>query len=70
MDQQPARTLEPPTPDQVREARKKSGLSQKNAALLIHLHGDRVWRRYESGDMQMHPAFWELFLIKTNAIPE
>lgn len=25
----------------------------------------RAWQQWEAGDRQMHPAFWELFCIKT-----
>lgn len=24
----------------------------------------RVWQQWEAGDRRMHPAFWELFMIK------
>lgn len=52
-----------PTPDQVREARSAAGLTQSEAAALIHM-GARAWRKYESGEAVMHAAFWELFRIK------
>lgn len=28
----------------------------------------RVWQQWESGDRGMHPAFWELFRIKSALI--
>lgn len=28
----------------------------------------RVWQQWESGDRRMHPAFWELFRIKSALI--
>lgn len=27
----------------------------------------RVWQQWEAGDRRMHPAFWELFQIKSRA---
>ncbi len=27
----------------------------------------RPWQQWEAGDRSMHPAFWELFLIKSKA---
>lgn len=60
--------MKSPTPKQVFEAREKAGLSQSTAAELIHLNSGRAWRQYESGDRTMHPAFWELFLIKTGQL--
>lgn len=53
-----------PTPDQVFAAREKSGLTQDAAARLVHAD-IRSWQRWESGERSMHPAFFELFLIKT-----
>jgi hypothetical protein len=29
----------------------------------------RAWQQWESGDRQMHPAFFELFLIKSEPAP-
>lgn len=57
-----------PTFDAVKVARSKAGLTQQNAAALIGQDG-RAWRRYESGDVAMHPASWELFLLKTGQHP-
>lgn len=28
----------------------------------------RVWQQWESGDRRMHPAFWELFRIKSRSL--
>lgn len=52
-----------PTTDEIRQARERAGLTQTHAAALIHTT-DRVWRQWEAGDRQMHPAFWELFRLK------
>lgn len=53
-----------PTPEQVTEARKAAGLTQTEASALVH-SGLRSWQQWERGDRKMHPAFWELFCIKT-----
>jgi len=50
-----------PTAIEVREAR--GDLTQAQAGAMVYT-SDRVWRRYESGDSRMHPAMWELFLMK------
>lgn len=52
-----------PTPDEVRAAREAAGLSQTAAAELIHCTL-RGWQEWEAGNRRMHPAFWELFLLK------
>ena len=56
------------TPDDVRAARKAAGLSQTEAATLVHV-ALRTWQQWEAGDRRMHPAAWELFCIKIG-IPE
>lgn len=56
--------MDAPTPDEVKEARTSSGMTQQQAAETIHVKW-RAWQRYESGERSMHPAFFELFLLKT-----
>ena len=53
-----------PTSEAIRAARASAGLSQAKAAELVHA-GLRSWQQWEAGDRTMHPAFWELFQIKT-----
>lgn len=55
-----------PSPDEVRAAREAAGLTQTQAAQVVHvtLNG---WQRWEAGDRPMHPAFWELFRLKLRA---
>lgn len=53
-----------PTPNEIREARRKAGLSQTAAGVLIH-SALRSWQDWEAGKRQMHAAMWELFLLKT-----
>lgn len=53
-----------PTKDAIRAARKAAGLTQTQAGALVHTTV-RVWQQWEAGDRAMHPAFWELFKLKT-----
>jgi len=59
-----------PTHLEVKEARREVGLSQKQAAAVIHV-SENTWQRYETPPesdqwVQISGANWELFLIKTN----
>ncbi|EOV4287862.1 helix-turn-helix domain-containing protein [Escherichia coli] len=56
-----------PAPDEIRAAREAAGLTQSAAAALVHANL-RSWQKWEAGERAMHPAFWELFLIKTNRL--
>lgn len=57
------------TPQELILARKTLSLTQKKAADLIQV-SRRTWQQWELGQRTMRPAFWELFLIKTNYRPE
>ncbi|MFG7180682.1 helix-turn-helix domain-containing protein [Burkholderia pseudomallei] len=57
------------TPEGVREAREHAGLTQEQAAALVYVDG-RSWRKWELGERAMHPAYFELFLIKTGAMTQ
>ena len=59
--------MKQPTPADVKSARISAGLTQKQAAELIHKKL-LAWQRYESGDRAMDAAYWELFLIKTGQL--
>ncbi len=52
-----------PTAAEIRASREAAGLSQTDAAALVY-SGLRTWQHWESGDRRMHPAIWELFVIK------
>lgn len=52
-----------PSPYEIRAYRLAAGLTQTEAARLIHT-ACRTWQQWESGDRKMHPAFWELFQYK------
>lgn len=53
-----------PAPDDVKTARECVHYSQAEAAAVVHVDL-RSWQKWEGGERQMHPAFFELFLIKT-----
>lgn len=57
-----------PTPDEVRAARDLAGLTQAQAAELVHSTA-RAWQGWEAQDgpsaRRMHPGLWELFKIKS-----
>ena len=36
------------------------------SGLVVHTTC-RVWQQWEAGDRRMHPAFWELFLLKSRS---
>lgn len=58
-----------PTPSEVKAAREAAGLTQPQAAELVHA-GKKSWQNWESetGEARKIPlATWELFLIKTGA---
>ena len=61
--------MKQPTPADVKSARVAAGLTQKQAAAVIH-KTLLAWQRYESGDRAMDAAYWELFLIKTGQSAE
>ncbi len=53
-----------PASDEIRAGREAAGLTQSAAAALVHANL-RSWQKWEAGERAMHPAFWELFLIKS-----
>lgn len=59
--------MESPSPEQVREGRAAAGLTHAAAAALVHAN-TRSWQKWEAGERDMHPAFWELFCIKTGRV--
>ncbi len=52
-----------PNPSDILEVRKNLGITQTDAANMLHTTC-RVWQQWEAGKRKMHPAFWELFRIK------
>lgn len=56
-----------PTPAEIRAAREAAGLTQTQAAQLVH--GTlRAWQEWEAGNRRMHPGLWELFRLKLAAV--
>lgn len=56
-----------PTTAAIRAAREAAGLTQQQAAELVHVDG-RAWRRWESDQSDrraINLAAWELFLLRT-----
>jgi len=69
-----------PKPGEIRMARVAAGLSQTAAGELVHVNY-QTWQQWESDAVlpggeknsthrRMHPAFWELFNIKTRMLGE
>lgn len=55
------------TPETLKQNRLFYGLTQAQAAELIHVTTS-TWSQYERGLRNMHPAFLELFRIKANMV--
>ena len=57
-----------PSPAEVRTAREAAGLTQAQAAALVHA-SVRNWQQWEQAEganaRRMHPGLWELFRLKT-----
>ena len=51
------------TPEQMKELRKRLGLSISQAAKCVHVT-DRSWLRYESGDRKIPDAIVHLFHVQ------
>ena len=54
-----------PAPADIRAARESAGLTQTQAAALIH-GTMRAWQDWEAGARRMHPGLWELFRSKSS----
>lgn len=57
-----------PSPKDIRNAREAANLTIEAAASVVHA-SKQAWYQWESGRRDMHPAFWELFLLKTSKPP-
>lgn len=53
-----------PTPADIIAGREAAGLTQTQAAGLVH-GSLRTWQQWEAGDRRMHAGLWELFRIKS-----
>lgn len=56
-----------PPPKEIKAAREAVELTQTAAASIVYCTLN-TWQKWEAGHTKMHPAFWELFLIKTQAV--
>ena len=56
-----------PAPAAIQAARETTGLTQTEAARLVH-SSLRAWQQWEAGDRRMHAGLWELFRLKTALI--
>ncbi|MCD2453545.1 MAG: helix-turn-helix domain-containing protein [Methylicorpusculum sp.] len=59
-----ANNMQSPSTEQIKKSRMDAGLTQSQAASLIYSEL-RTWQHWEKGDRVMHPAFFELFTIKS-----
>ena len=57
-----------PQPADIRAARKAAGMTQTEAGAMVYV-GLTCWARWEAGERQMHPAFWELWRHKAAVEP-
>lgn len=55
-----------PTPSEIRAARKAAGLTQGEAAEIVHV-SKIAWAKWEGGERRPLLAVWELFQIKVAA---
>lgn len=60
-----AKLLKQPAPAEIKEVRKKAGLTQQQAAEVVHRADGSRWREWEGGKYGIDLAVWELFLLKT-----
>ncbi|MGZ8317472.1 MAG: helix-turn-helix domain-containing protein [Telluria sp.] len=58
-----------PSPEQMLAARTACGLTQEQAAQLVHRGGRNRWNEWEAGSRHMKADTWELFLLKTGLHP-
>lgn len=59
-----------PSAEQLRAARLAAGLTQSEAAAMVHLAHLYRWSEMERGLVQMDAARWELFIIKCGMHPD
>jgi hypothetical protein len=62
-------SLPTPTPDQVRAARDRAGLTLAQCAQLAGLGAHARWSEYERGARRIDLARWALFLLATGQHP-
>lgn len=50
---------------EIKKVRKNLNLTQEQAAKIVHV-SKSTWQQWETGTRKIHPAFWELFTLKTD----
>lgn len=60
-----AKGLKQPTPAEIKKVRTRAGLTQQQAAEVVHRADGARWREWEGGKYGIDLAVWELFLLKT-----
>ncbi|MEZ5651857.1 MAG: hypothetical protein R3E87_15070 [Burkholderiaceae bacterium] len=60
-------TIYSPTGDAIKESIVNSGSSRAEMARMLYL-SERTLGRYIAGEQLMHPAIWELWLIKSQSL--
>lgn len=58
----------PPTKETVKAAREAAGLTQEQAAALVHRSERKRWNEWESGKRQIQLDTFELFLRKAGLL--
>ena len=58
-----------PSPEEIKQTRIDAGLTQTEAASLVHAQ-IRAWQRWESGERTISLDAWELFLMKVKEMKE
>lgn len=61
--------IEAPEPEKIRFLRIDLGLTQAQAAKLVGLTDDALWRKYENGKAKPNKQTWTLFLIASGQHP-
>jgi len=56
-----------PTPEEIRKIRVSYGLTQTQAAKMVHT-SLRSWQRWESVEGEIPPGYWELFTLKLRSL--
>lgn len=56
-----------PSSTEIKAAREAAGLTQAEAAYLIHCSSN-TWQKWECGERKMRPAYWELFQLKVKSL--
>ncbi len=54
-----------PKPEVIKAARHAHGLTQTQAGALVYA-SCRCWQAWEGGERCMHPAIWELWILKAS----